>query len=652
MAEAVKMSRQAAESYNPDSIPLELRRLKQWLLWRYEFNAEGKPTKVPYQTTRNRASSTDPATWISFETALDFWRGDHGFFHGVGFVFTPDDPYAGKDLDDSLDEGGSLKPWGKEVFAPFEGTYTEVSPSGRGIKLIMRGRLEGSGKRVPWGDGAIELYDRGHFFTITGQPFNGAPAEIKDCQAELTALYHKLCGVQGAADKPGKSSPKERTAAGRILQGQRHAALLSTVGAMIARRTPQESIMAEMLEENATRFDPPLPEEEVRSQVTRIYARYTRRPSDGAPPEGEDCRSVIVREMRPRTEIVEGLLHERELVLVIGDYTLGKSPFAQDLAIHIATGKRWCGREVQRHPVVYIDPENPAEVLQGNLQRLCTRLGIPYPAVEDFDAYLLKDEPNVRNTRLLLAALHRRPEERIDFLRECLERRPNAAVFLDPFESFFPINKNYGDKVLEIFGQITRLFSAFPEASVTTLLNMRKKDQRSKLPDLLTDPRGFLQEISGSMELLNRADTRLGFDYHPRDREVRVINGFLRSKGEFQPILLRAVGDDPENLSGYEQVAPDLIDLNAVLSQQQRIYWNQLWNGTGEVFTWGEARKLGIPESPLWKILERGRSLGLLAKTGKSRTTQLWLKLRELAPLPPVSLNPATYGGTRQRYRD
>jgi putative DNA primase/helicase len=47
--------------------PDDLSELDQWVLWRYE-DRRGKPTKLPYQSGRRYASSTDPNTWASFET--------------------------------------------------------------------------------------------------------------------------------------------------------------------------------------------------------------------------------------------------------------------------------------------------------------------------------------------------------------------------------------------------------------------------------------------------------------------------------------------------------------------------------------------------------------------------------------------------------
>jgi putative DNA primase/helicase len=67
-------------------VPGSLAELEQWLLWRYE-QRDGKPTKVPYQINGTRASSTDPATWCAFESALNAWQKHPSRWAGIGFVF-------------------------------------------------------------------------------------------------------------------------------------------------------------------------------------------------------------------------------------------------------------------------------------------------------------------------------------------------------------------------------------------------------------------------------------------------------------------------------------------------------------------------------------------------------------------------------------
>jgi putative DNA primase/helicase len=149
----------------PDAIPSELRELNQWVLWRYE-ERDGKPTKVPYQpaSPNRKASTTDPSTWGTFEDAIAAEA------EGVGFVFTPDDPFAGVDLDDCVTDG-VIHPDALALVRQLD-SYTELNPSGTGLHVILRARIPDGGpnrtSKTPWG-GVFENYDRDRFFCMTGR---------------------------------------------------------------------------------------------------------------------------------------------------------------------------------------------------------------------------------------------------------------------------------------------------------------------------------------------------------------------------------------------------------------------------------------------------------------------------------------------------
>lgn len=178
---------------NVDKIPTELRARPQWLAWRYEVRVEGKPpTKVPYcalEPTR-RASSTDPATWAPFGAAFRA-HASHGF-DGIGYAFAPDDGISGVDLDRCRDpQTGTLAPWARRIIDRLR-SYTEVSPSGTGVKIFLRAKLPGTGKRRDLDDGHVELYSAGRYFTTTGAHVPGTPTTLTDAQPALDALLAEL----------------------------------------------------------------------------------------------------------------------------------------------------------------------------------------------------------------------------------------------------------------------------------------------------------------------------------------------------------------------------------------------------------------------------------------------------------------------------
>ncbi len=148
----------------PENIPDELKALKQWVVYRLEKKPEkDKLEKVPYKTNAVNASTTNPKTWCSFEQAVEAFEEEG--FDGIGFVFTKDDPYCGIDFDHCVNlETKVIESWAMEWIGKFA-SYTEYSPSGTGIHIIVQGQIL-SEKGIKKGD--YEMYDHARYFTFTG----------------------------------------------------------------------------------------------------------------------------------------------------------------------------------------------------------------------------------------------------------------------------------------------------------------------------------------------------------------------------------------------------------------------------------------------------------------------------------------------------
>lgn len=165
--------------------PKELTKLNNWCVWKYQ-KRNGKLTKVPFNAeTGEFAKSNDPNTWSSYETAINFTGAD-----GVGFFFEP--PYLGIDIDNVEDDiyryrqGDKLDNIVSEFTEAFK-TYTEVSPSGNGLHLIVKGKIPGERRRK----GNIEMYDSGRFFTMTGNSI-GKYKEVTEASPQLfEEIYNK-----------------------------------------------------------------------------------------------------------------------------------------------------------------------------------------------------------------------------------------------------------------------------------------------------------------------------------------------------------------------------------------------------------------------------------------------------------------------------
>ncbi len=194
---------------SPGAIPTELKELPQWVCWRYVYqpvrNAKKPWAKVPINPhTGHEAKSNDSKTWSTFEHVMHQYQ--QGGVDGIGLVLTAHDPYAGIDLDGCrLPETGEIAPWGQAIVDRLA-SYTEVSPSETGLRIFLRGKLPLNGRRK----GAIEMYDRARFLTVTGCHLENTPSTIEDRACELKAFHAEVFGARNAhANGEAQSPPND-----------------------------------------------------------------------------------------------------------------------------------------------------------------------------------------------------------------------------------------------------------------------------------------------------------------------------------------------------------------------------------------------------------------------------------------------------------
>lgn len=180
------------------SIPEELRALQQWICWRFE-DRDGKETKLPCNPENGwEVGVENRDAWVSFDVAMRQARSRNNL-DGIGFAFADGGGLVGVDLDDCLKDG-RLTDFARSVVDRFPSTYAEVSPSGEGLKLWVRGRLpippDKTGRKNP--KLGLEVYQRGRYFTVTGRRWideaSGRHADSEPCivdHSEILAVWFR-----------------------------------------------------------------------------------------------------------------------------------------------------------------------------------------------------------------------------------------------------------------------------------------------------------------------------------------------------------------------------------------------------------------------------------------------------------------------------
>jgi hypothetical protein len=173
----------------PQSALDELQGIDHWVCWKYVTRpGASKPTKPPVSAhTGFQASHSKPSDWASYEKAVAMTarRG----FAGVGFVLSENDDYTGVDLDRCRDPATEkLDLWAEDIVALGE-TYWEISPSGTGLRAIVRGKIE---KTVKCDVAHVEIYRSLRYLTITGDHIEGTPEDIRPAPLTLEFLTDRV----------------------------------------------------------------------------------------------------------------------------------------------------------------------------------------------------------------------------------------------------------------------------------------------------------------------------------------------------------------------------------------------------------------------------------------------------------------------------
>ena len=187
---------------NWDNIPADLTVLRQWVLWRYERRND-QWTKPPYQPDGTLASSTDPATWSSFDAAQAAYEAHRDHFDGVGFVLRGSGLVAW-DFDHVVGAEGAISDAKVIEYVRALDSYCEISPSGTGLRGLVSGRLPPKDRKI----GNIECYETERYVTITGRHVPNTPQSINERQDAINAVHAEVFAARIAKRAATESGPR------------------------------------------------------------------------------------------------------------------------------------------------------------------------------------------------------------------------------------------------------------------------------------------------------------------------------------------------------------------------------------------------------------------------------------------------------------
>lgn len=199
-----------------EGIPHELKTRGLFCLWRYE-ERDGKKTKVPYKTDGHRAASNKPETFTAFDKALAVYR--KGGYNGLGLgIFNG---FCAVDIDHCIDNdapgGSAISAMAQDIIETMD-SYTELSPSGTGIRILFRAegfRYDKSRFYVNNQARGLEVYIEGStnkYVTVTGMHCGKwGQKPIAERGAQIAQVLDKYMRREKKAKQPDASPSSTAT---------------------------------------------------------------------------------------------------------------------------------------------------------------------------------------------------------------------------------------------------------------------------------------------------------------------------------------------------------------------------------------------------------------------------------------------------------
>lgn len=497
-----------------ERIPEALRPYPRWVVWRGvpKMGKPGKVDKFPYRphAPGSLASTKTPAEWGTYTAAVAAYKRNPKTLSGIGFVLTTADEGAtvptldgliAVDLDHCVDrETGVIEDWAIEIVTVFN-TYTEISPSGTGLRLLGTGRLPGKSIcNIPAG---VEIYngDTARFVTVTGK-INGAITDIRALEDEaIKRIYAQYAPRAAELDHNNpqavtlalwpptqaealyaqcKAWLPDRTLAfldtDGAVEGERSDKLQQAAKDLCARLTDEEAFNvlwiapyggATALEKRNGNTPRALKylADQVRDARKVVGLPITEQFDDLGPLDSNKPKPRLInakpmsawagRVVPPRDWIVDGWIPRGYVTLLMGEGGVGKSLLMLQLQIAMALNTRWLGLDTLDGTSLGLYCEDDDEELNRRALALATENFADVSALDH--AYA---EARIQHDNLLVT-FDGRDQARLTPLLNALAahitEKKFALVVLDTLADFFGGNENNRSQVTQFVRALGRV---------------------------------------------------------------------------------------------------------------------------------------------------------------------------------------------------
>lgn len=476
--------------------PAALRELKQWLIWKFEPNPKPgkKDLKVPYYaksgTKRGwmpgvrskkvgQGSAEELPLLVTFDEALA--AAQERGMTGIGLAMVPGQPVTALDFDHCVVDG-AIDP---AVEALIVGTYSEISPSGTGVRAFVLGDLGDRSDAHPE-DGAFgfETYTTSRFVTFTGDvteiaELTGSENTVAEPSQLLLDTCEKRFGPRVIRQISIGKSEKERVGLTdvQIAEVLKWTAMgdhnrWMAVGMAVHHETEGEGewLWDEWSQLGADYEGP----DEIRYKWSTI-GNYTGNEKtfwsvlreaqaqgcpvdvDTASPDEFEVLEMpkggrfnirthndFASQVRSVRWIVKDFLPAAQLGVLFGESGSGKTFASYDLCAAVCRGIEWNGKRVTKGRVLYVVAEGVAGFV-NRIKAYCHQQGI---SPSDIDMDVISDlTPNLLE-----------PAQITDLIKDIKQQQPYDLIVMDTFAQVMPgANENSGEDVGKALAECKRI---------------------------------------------------------------------------------------------------------------------------------------------------------------------------------------------------
>lgn len=473
------------------------REIQIWCTWNWVYKDE-RWTKPPFQPNGTHAKSQGPDTWCSYTEAVEAVNA--GKADGIGIMlFGMKQAEIIFDIDHCRDPiTGAITPWAKEIIDS-AASYTEVTPSGTGVRVLGTGDIGRVHKRfskVDGAEGGVEVYTAGEarYITVTGMQVPGCwPVVSNIAKLALRLVENKgrmepeqpdLTTQPKAIEPAPAYEPKLASRLGLrvspqdeldhlirygVPKGQRSEQFHHAVG--LARRvgwTPEQTEQAMRENPQGIAHKYLTPHDRLTAEIARCWPKvegpvvsaqdWAGAPSApiGAPIEtnGADVPTVAISSpwdeppegIPAREWIIRGLLIRRHISILVAPGGSGKSLLSAQWAIALCLGMAWGGwRPEKAEKVMLINAEDDGDEMRRRIHASCKIMGVN---PRDLAGRLfLADDPRsivvAKTTKEKVVAA----TPLADAIVRTIQEQGIGVVVVDPFAETFEGDENSNSEV-------------------------------------------------------------------------------------------------------------------------------------------------------------------------------------------------------------